>query len=178
MVEMNVGGLVVETLMEKLWDQFTEEKDEAMRDRDSEGDSVDGKSSLDGESGLYPHLASPRHGDGGEFLLPTARVAVTVVGREGRRRRPRPLLTRPHPLPRPLNFPFQIPTLLSGPPPLPRPSPHLEAALAAGMDDHLLHLGGPSLILSCDRGSVRIHVCFDSVHNRISANVSHPGLTR
>jgi len=69
MVEMNVGGLVVETLMEKLWDQFTEEKDEAMRDRDSEGDSVDGKSSLDGESGLYPHLASPRHGDGAKKPL-------------------------------------------------------------------------------------------------------------
>lgn len=52
MVEMNVGGLVVETLMEKLWDQFTEEKDEAMRDRDSEGDSVDGKSSLDAKKPL------------------------------------------------------------------------------------------------------------------------------
>ena len=71
-----MGGLVVETLMEKLWDQFTEEKDEAMRDRDSEGDSVDGKSSLDGESGLYPHLASPRHGDGGEFILPTTRESL------------------------------------------------------------------------------------------------------
>jgi len=47
MIEMNVGGLVVETLIEKLWDQFTEEKDEALRDRDSEGDSVDGKTSLD-----------------------------------------------------------------------------------------------------------------------------------
>lgn len=47
MIEMNVGGLVVETLIEKLWEQFMEEKDEAMRDRDSEGDSVDGKTSLD-----------------------------------------------------------------------------------------------------------------------------------
>jgi len=58
MIEMNVGGLVVETLIEKLWDQFVEEKDEALRDRDSEGDSVDGKTSLDGESGLYPHLSN------------------------------------------------------------------------------------------------------------------------
>lgn len=47
MIEMNVGGLVVETIIEKLWDQFVEEKEEALRDRDSEGDSVDGKTSLD-----------------------------------------------------------------------------------------------------------------------------------
>jgi len=60
MIEMNVGGLVVETLIEKLWDQFTEEKEEALRDRDSEGDSVDGKTSLDGESGLYPNLPSEK----------------------------------------------------------------------------------------------------------------------
>ena len=62
MIEMNVGGLVVETLIEKLWDQFVEEKDEALRDRDSEGDSVDGKTSLDGESGLYPHLSNGGEG--------------------------------------------------------------------------------------------------------------------
>lgn len=47
MIEMNVGGLVVETLIEKLWDQFVEEKEEALHERDSEGDSVDGKTSLD-----------------------------------------------------------------------------------------------------------------------------------
>ena len=134
MVEMNVGGLVVETLMEKLWDQFTEEKDEAMRDRDSEGDSVDGKSSLDGESGLYPHLASPRHGDGGEFILPTARVAVTEVGRGGRRH-PRPLLTKPHPLSRPLTFHSRSPPS-SG---VPHHSPDLRpTSRRGGMDDHLI----------------------------------------
>ena len=47
MIEMNVGGLVVETLVGKLWDQFVEEKDEALRDRDGETDSVDGKAFLD-----------------------------------------------------------------------------------------------------------------------------------
>ena len=47
MIEMNVGGLVVETLVGKLWDQFVEEKDEALRDRDGETDSVDGKTFLD-----------------------------------------------------------------------------------------------------------------------------------
>ena len=120
-----MGGLVVETLMEKLWDQFTEEKDEAMRDRDSEGDSVDGKSSLDGESGLYPHLASPRHGDGGEFILPTTRVTVTVVGAVGG-----VLVVAGLFLPDPTSFPDitpfpdlppcfpDPPTSLSGPPPL------------------------------------------------------------
>ena len=65
MIEMNVGGLVVETLIEKLWEQFMEEKEEAMRDRDSEGDSVDGKTSLDGESGLYPNLTSAGGEQGG-----------------------------------------------------------------------------------------------------------------
>lgn len=49
MIEMNVGGLVVETLIEKLWDQFADEKDDALKEHDHEGDSVDGKAPLDGE---------------------------------------------------------------------------------------------------------------------------------
>lgn len=66
MIEMNVGGLVVETLMEKLWEQFVEEKDEAMRERDSEGDSIDGKTSLDEKKPLNkkPSFARARAQNG------------------------------------------------------------------------------------------------------------------
>ena len=51
----------MEILIEKLWDQFFDKKDNAMKERDHEEDSMDSKTPLDGESGLYPHLAGGNH---------------------------------------------------------------------------------------------------------------------